>query len=59
MEKFMSMQTSLMAGVVVAVAAGLAAPAAQAQFYLGGEGGWTGLQGTLDKIDPVTGSTCW
>ena len=50
----MSMQRSLMAGVAVALAAALAALAAQAQFYLGGEGGWTGLEGTRDKIGGVT-----
>ncbi len=52
-----SLQTSLMAGLAVALAAALAAPAARAQFYLGGEGGWTGLEGTKTSItgtDPVT-----
>ena len=56
----MSMQTSLMAGVAVALAAALATPAAQAQYYLGAEGGWTGLEGTKTSINgtnPVTGQS--
>jgi opacity protein-like surface antigen len=52
-EKFMSMQTSLMAGAAVALTAALATPAAQAQLYLGGEGGWTGLEGTKTSIAGV------
>ncbi len=49
----MSMKTSVMTGMAVALAAALATPAAQAQFYLGGEGGWTGLEGTSDNIGGV------
>jgi OOP family OmpA-OmpF porin len=48
----------LLTGVAAALAAALVPPAAQAQFYLGGEGGWTGLQGTatsLSGTNPVTG----
>jgi OmpA-OmpF porin, OOP family len=53
----MSMPTSLMAGAAAALAVAFAAPAAQAQFYLGGEGGWTGLEGTRTSIsgtNPIT-----
>ena len=35
----------------------LSAATAQAQFYLGGEGGWTGLEGTrssINGINPIT-----
>jgi OmpA-OmpF porin, OOP family len=56
----MSMQSSLMAGVAVALAAAFTAPVAQAQFYLGGEGGWTGLEGTRSSINgtnPITKQT--
>ena len=49
----MSKRISLVAGVV-ALAATMAAPAAEAQFYLGGEGGWTGLEGTKDNIGGVS-----
>jgi OOP family OmpA-OmpF porin len=37
-------------GVSLALTATLCAPTAQAQFYLGGEGGWTGLEGTRSNI---------
>jgi outer membrane protein OmpA-like peptidoglycan-associated protein len=36
------------------LAAALSASPAQAQFYLGAEGGWTGLEGTKDKIGGIT-----
>jgi outer membrane protein OmpA-like peptidoglycan-associated protein len=36
------------------LATALSASTAQAQFYLGAEGGWTGLEGTKDKIGGIT-----
>jgi len=50
----MSKHISLMTGLVVTSATILAAPVAQAQVYLGGEGGWTGLQGTKSRINGTT-----
>jgi opacity protein-like surface antigen len=47
-------------GASLAMAAVLCAPDARAQFYLGPEGGWTGLQGTQSSItgtNPVTGQS--
>jgi OOP family OmpA-OmpF porin len=37
-------------GASLALTATLCAPTSQAQFYLGGEGGWTGLEGTRSNI---------
>ena len=37
-------------GALVGIAAALSWADAQAQFYLGGEGGWTGLEGTRGNI---------
>jgi OmpA-OmpF porin, OOP family len=50
----MSRRTVWVAGAGIAMAAALCASDARAQFYLGAEGGWTGLEGTRDKIDGVT-----
>ena len=50
----MSKHISLMTGLVVTSATILAAPVAQAQVYLGGEGGWTGLEGTKSRISGTT-----
>jgi opacity protein-like surface antigen len=36
------------------LAVALSASPARAQFYLGAEGGWTGLEGTKDKIGGIT-----
>jgi outer membrane protein OmpA-like peptidoglycan-associated protein len=47
-------------GASLAMAAALCASDARAQFYLGAEGGWTGLEGTKTSINgtnPVTGQT--
>jgi OOP family OmpA-OmpF porin len=47
-------------GVGLALSLVLHAADGQAQFYLGGEGGWTGLQGTASRINgtnPVTGQS--
>ena len=37
-------------GLGLGIAAALCAPEARAQFYLGPEGGWTGLEGTKSSI---------
>lgn len=44
----------LIAGACLALAASLFAPASRAQFYIGGEAGWTGL---FDKTDTIAGVT--
>ena len=41
------------AGAGLAMAMALCGADAQAQFYLGGEGGWTGLEGTKDNVGGV------
>jgi OmpA-OmpF porin, OOP family len=56
------MRISLIAGASLSVAAGIlvAASSAHAQYYLGAQGGWTGLEGTKSSVsgfDPVTGTT--
>ena len=56
----MSKHVTQLIGAVVTLAVMMGAPAAQAQFYLGAEGGWTGLQGTKDSVtgtNPRTGQT--
>ena len=53
----MSKYTAMMIGAAVMSVATLATPAAQAQWYFGPEGGWTGLEGTRNSINgfnPVT-----
>jgi OmpA-OmpF porin, OOP family len=57
----MSTRTAWAMGASLAMAAALCASDARAQlFYLGGEGGWTGLEGTRTSIhgaNPVTGQS--
>jgi OmpA-OmpF porin, OOP family len=56
----MSTRTVWAMGASLALAATLCAPNAWAQFYLGGEGGWTDLQGTRSSIsgtNPRTGQS--
>ena len=55
----MSIRLSLMTGASLMAAVAVAAPAANAQFYIGGEGGWTGLEGTKSSVtgtNPGTGA---
>jgi outer membrane protein OmpA-like peptidoglycan-associated protein len=54
----MSVRFSLLTGASLMLAAAVAVPQARAQFYIGGEGGWTGLEGTKSNItgtNPITG----
>jgi len=56
----MRMSTITGASLTMAVAALAAAPGARAQYYVGIQGGWTGLAGTKSSItgtNPVTGLT--
>ena len=53
----MTTRTAWAIGANLAMATVLSAATAQAQFYLGGEGGWTGLEGTRSTINgtnPIT-----
>jgi OOP family OmpA-OmpF porin len=50
----MSTRTVWVAGASIAMAAALCASGARAQYYLGAEGGWTGLEGTRDNVGGVT-----
>jgi OmpA-OmpF porin, OOP family len=55
----MSKRTVWATGASVAMATALCASGAQAQFYLGAEGGWTGLEGTrtsVTGVNPLTGA---
>lgn len=50
----LSRQIPFLTGATLVLAAMMATPCAQAQVYLGGEGGWTGLEGTKSRISGTT-----
>src|SRR5215831_3894598 len=50
----MLVRTIFVTATSLALAAMLCTSDARAQYYLGPEGGWTGLAGTRDRVDGVT-----